>query len=78
MKLLNNQGISSSDKKDILKKYIKKLSEFQYLIQDLTCKTFLEKKIEVKKSMGDLLLQEPSIIDIADKLREIFPYLMEI
>lgn len=34
IKLLNNQTISSSEKKEIMKKYIRKLAEFQYLIQD--------------------------------------------
>ena len=61
-----------------MKKYLRKLAEFQYLVQDQSCKMFLEKKIEVKKTLIDLQYHDPNIVEIAEKFRETFPYLMEI
>lgn len=71
-----------------MKGYIKRLSEYQYLIQHPSFKQFIEKKMEIKKHVGGgsgSTASETQIhalganpFEVADRFREIFTYLMEV
>jgi hypothetical protein len=78
------------EKRELLKAYIKRLSEYQYLIQHPAFKHFIEKKMDIKKHITDAYSQssaassatpqpgETNPFEIADRYREIFGYLMEV
>eukprot|EP00347_Sterkiella_histriomuscorum_P014850 403359287 len=70
------------EKRESVKQYVIRLSDYLYLIQHPAFKAFIEKKIEIKKyltdpnSFGFGLEGDP--LDIADRFRETFGYLMEV
>lgn len=70
---------SSMEKREVLKAYIKRLSEYQYLIQHQAFKQFIEKKIDVKRHVSEpTQVAESSPFEVADRLSEVFGYLMEV
>lgn len=70
---------SSQEKRELLKAYIKRLSEYQYLIQHQAFKQFIEKKIDVKRHIAEpAQVAESSPFEVADRLSEVFGYLMEV
>lgn len=44
---------TSLDKKELIKGYIKRLSEYQYLIQNPSLKHFIEKKMDIKRHITE-------------------------
>lgn len=70
----------SSEKREIVKSYIIRLSDYQYLIQHPAFKSFIEKKIEIKKHLSDInsFGIEGDPVEVAERFRETFGYLMEV
>jgi hypothetical protein len=90
MKRILVQG-TSQDKRELLKGYIKRLADYQYLIQHPSFKQFIEKKMEIKKHITEAssssyfqgLPQGQNLVaadpfEVADRFREVFGYLMEV
>ena len=68
------------EKRELVKNYIIRLSDYQYLIQHPAFKSFIEKKIEIKKHLSDpnSFGVEGDPIEVAERFRETFGYLMEL
>ncbi|CDW80977.1 UNKNOWN [Stylonychia lemnae] len=68
------------EKRELVKNYIIRLSDYQYLIQHKAFKSFIEKKIEIKKHLSDpnSFGVEGDPIEVAERFRETFGYLMEL
>jgi hypothetical protein len=63
-----------------VKNYIVRLSDYQYLIQHPAFKSFIEKKMEIKKHLSDpnKFSADVDAGDIAERFRETFSYLLEV
>ena len=87
LKTLQSSTGLTSDKRDLIIAYIRRLADYQYLIQHAAFKQFMEKKMDIKKHIVEASGLNPAQVagtyqdnpfEIAERLRESFPYLMEV
>ncbi len=49
------EGSSVQEKRELMKSYIKRLADYQYLIQHPSFKQFIEKKMDIKKHINEAI-----------------------
>ena len=85
LKTLGGQALTS-EKRELITAYIRRLADYQYLIQHPAFKQFMEKKMDIKKyiveasglNQAQLASHQDNPFEIAERFRECFPYLMEV